>query len=235
MGSKKRLMAITATMENFFSKPLVKQKLGEIEKRILQLEAEGKQIFPSAPERLQAFALTPMESTKVLILGQDPYHGHNQAHGLSFSVKNPVALPPTLKNIFKEMSQDLGCSVPETGDLTPWAKQGVLLLNTILTVEEGLPLSHKDFGWQELVFMYLKELLERKKPLAICLWGQEALKFFSPLMDLIFPEHALFLSSHPSPLAAHRGFLGSKPFSKINTFLKEKNLKEIVWHELEIK
>jgi uracil-DNA glycosylase len=101
-------------------------------------------------------------------------------------------------------------------------------------VEEGLPLSHKDLGWQEVVYLYLKELLEKQKPLAICLWGQEALKFFTPLMKLLCPEHILFISSHPSPLAAHRGFFGSKPFSKINGFLKEKKLKEIAWHKLEI-
>jgi uracil-DNA glycosylase len=221
-------------MENFFSKPSIKERLLEIEKRIEKLEAEGKKILPPANERFQAFELTPIESVTVLILGQDPYHGRNQAHGLSFSVKKTVPLPPSLKNIFKEMSEDLKCTIPQTGDLTSWAKQGVLLLNTILTVEEGLPLSHKDLGWQEVVYLYLKELLEKQKPLAICLWGQEALKFFTPLMKLLCPEHILFISSHPSPLAAHRGFFGSKPFSKINGFLKEKKLKEIAWHKLEI-
>jgi|688.fasta_scaffold401091_2 uracil-DNA glycosylase len=221
-------------MEKFFSKPSIKERLVKIEKRIEKLEAEGKKILPVANERFQAFELTPIESVKVLILGQDPYHGRNQAHGLSFSVKKTVPLPPSLKNIFKEMSEDLDCPIPQTGDLTSWAKQGVLLLNTILTVGEGLPLSHKDLGWQEVVYLYLKELLEKQKPLAICLWGQEALKFFTPLMKLMCPEHILFISSHPSPLAAHRGFLGSKPFSKINAFLKEKKLKEIAWHKLEI-
>ena len=154
-------------MEKFFSKPSIKERLVKIEKRIEKLEAEGKKILPVANERFQAFELTPIESVKVLILGQDPYHGRNQAHGLSFSVKKTVPLPPSLKNIFKEMSEDLDCPIPQTGDLTSWAKQGVLLLNTILTVGEGLPLSHKDLGWQEVVYLYLKELLEKQKPLKL--------------------------------------------------------------------
>jgi uracil-DNA glycosylase len=123
--------------------------------------------------------------------------------------------------------------MPQNGDLTSWAKQGVILLNTILTVEEGCPLSHKDLGWQEIVYTYLEELLKQKKPLAICLWGQQALKFFAPLKEQMSLEHLLLLSSHPSPLAAHRGFFGSRPFSKINAFLKEKETQEIVWHQTE--
>ncbi|MFZ4673836.1 MAG: uracil-DNA glycosylase [Chlamydiia bacterium] len=220
-------------MEVFFSNTKVIERLARIEKRLETLEAQGKKIAPEASMRLRAFTLTPMHEVKVLILGQDPYHGKNQADGLCFSVKKNIPLPPSLKNIFKEMCEDLGCNMPQNGDLTSWAKQGVILLNTILTVEEGCPLSHKDLGWQEIVYTYLEELLKQKKPLAICLWGQQALKFFAPLKEQMSLEHLLLLSSHPSPLAAHRGFFGSRPFSKINAFLKEKETQEIVWHQTE--
>ena len=143
-------------MEVFFSNTKVIERLARIEKRLETLEAQGKKIAPEASMRLRAFTLTPMHEVKVLILGQDPYHGKNQADGLCFSVKKNIPLPPSLKNIFKEMCEDLGCNMPQNGDLTSWAKQGVILLNTILTVEEGCPLSHKDLGWQEIVYTYLE-------------------------------------------------------------------------------
>ena len=185
------------------------------------------------PEPAQVFAAlaVPVRNVKVVILGQDPYHGHGQAHGLSFSVQPGVVLPPSLKNIRKEMICDLGDSVwnPSVGTLTPWTKQGVLLLNSILTVEEGNPKSHQSFGWEELTTRLLGEVVfaHSDDPLVFIGWGRDAQNILAKLK--LGPNHLILSSAHPSPLSAHAGFFGSKPFSKTNTHLIAHGSDPIVW------
>lgn len=183
-------------------------------------------IFPPAKEIYQALHLTSYEATKVVILGQDPYHGVGQAHGLAFSVREGMRFPPSLVNIFKELETDLGCPYPSSGDLTPWAKEGVLLLNTTLTVKEKTPLSHKDKGWETLTDSIIKVLAQKESPLVFILWGANARAKKAYLKDT---PHLIIESAHPSPLSAHRGFFGSKPFSKCNAFLKSVGQEEIDW------
>jgi len=216
-------------METIFKKGPLKELVCDLNGRIALLESAGKKICPAPDERFKAFLLTPIERVKVVILGQDPYHGEGQANGLAFSVSKDCPIPPSLKNIYKELCEDLGLAFPHRGDLSSWASQGVLLLNTILSVEEGKPLSHKDLGWQKIILVYLKELLSTNRPLAICLWGKEAQNFFLPLQKSLSSKQILLCATHPSPLSAHRGFFGSKPFSKINAFLKQEKLDPIVW------
>lgn len=183
-------------------------------------------IFPPAKEIYQALHLTSYEATKVVILGQDPYHGKGQAHGLAFSVREGVRLPPSLINIFKEMESDLGCAYPSSGDLTPWAKEGVLLLNTTLTVKEKTPLSHKDKGWEILTDSIIKVLAQKESPIVFILWGANARAKKTYLKDT---AHFVIESAHPSPLSAHRGFFGSKPFSRCNAFLESVGQEGIDW------
>ena len=185
-----------------------------------------ERIFPPAKEIYQALHLTSYEATKVVILGQDPYHGEGQAHGLAFSVREGMRFPPSLVNIFKELEADLGCPYPNSGDLTPWAKEGVLLLNTTLTVKEKTPLSHKDKGWETLTDSIIKVLAQKESSLVFILWGANARAKKAYLKDT---PHLTIESAHPSPLSAHRGFFGSKPFSKCNAFLKSVGQEEIDW------
>ena len=185
-----------------------------------------ERIFPPAKEIYQALHLTSYEETKVVILGQDPYHGEGQAHGLAFSVREGLRFPPSLVNIFKELEADLGCPYPSSGDLTPWAKEGVLLLNTTLTVKEKTPLSHKDKGWETLTDSIIKVLAQKESPLVFILWGANAR---AKKAYLKVTPHLIIESAHPSPLSAHRGFFGSKPFSKCNAFLKSVGQEEIDW------
>ena len=185
-----------------------------------------ERIFPPAKEIYQALHLTSYEETKVVILGQDPYHGEGQAHGLAFSVREGMRFPPSLVNIFKELEADLGCPYPSSGDLTPWAKEGVLLLNTTLTVKEKTPLSHKDKGWETLTARIITVLAPKESPLVFILWGANARAKKAYLKDT---PHLIIESAHPSPLSAHRGFFGSKPFSKCNAFLKSVGQEEIDW------
>ena len=185
-----------------------------------------ERLFPPAKEIYQALHLTSYEATKVVILGQDPYHGEGQAHGLAFSVREGMRFPPSLVNIFKELEADLGCPYPSSGDLTPWAKEGVLLLNTTLTVKEKTPLSHKDKGWETLTDSIIKVLAQKESPLVFILWGANARAKKAYLKDT---PHLIIESAHPSPLSAHRGFFGSKPFSKCNAFLKSVGQEEIDW------
>lgn len=220
-------------IKKYFHDSYVLEKLEKIEQMVEELEREGKTVYPPLEKRYQAFTRTPQDRVKVVILGQDPYHRAKQANGLCFSTEKTGTLPPSLKNIFSELEADLGLQAPQNGDLSFWADQGVLLLNTILTVEEGAPLSHKHLGWQEITRNYLQQILERKTPLAICLWGKEAEKFFYPLQNLIRKDHLLLKSNHPSPLSANRGFFGSKPFSKINQFLTQNGLSPILWSDRE--
>ena len=163
---------------------------------------------------------------KIVILGQDPYHGPNQAHGLSFSVKPGIQPPPSLRNIYKELHTDIGCSIPNNGYLKKWADQGVLLLNTVLTVRAGEANSHKNKGWEVFTDKIISKLNERKDPIVFILWGNNAI---SKKKLITNPQHYIIQSVHPSPLSATRGFFGSKPFSKTNEFLKSINKQEIDW------
>ena len=183
-------------------------------------------VYPSHKDILRALEITPLEEVKVVILGQDPYHGPGQAHGLCFSVPNGIKMPPSLLNIFKELSTDLNVPRPTTTDLTPWAEQGVLLLNTTLTVLGGNPMSHANLGWEILTDAILQCINEVKNSVVFILWGahaQKKVKFIDQ------NKHFIIKSSHPSPLSAHRGFFDSKPFSKVNKYLGEKNLQPINW------
>lgn len=183
-------------------------------------------IYPDMYDIYNALKYTSYEDVKVVIIGQDPYHEKGQAHGLCFSVKDNVPFPPSLKNIFKELNTDLGVPIPKTGDLTKWAKQGVLLLNTCLTVREHYANSHKGKGWEFLTNKIIEILNKRQEPIIFVLWGNDA-KAKKQLITN--PVHYVLEAAHPSPLSAYNGFFGCKHFSKINEILKKNNMKEIDW------
>ncbi len=185
-------------------------------------------IFPPFNEIFNAYTTNKLSDIKVVILGQDPYHGENQAHGLSFSVKKGVRQPPSLKNIFKELESDLNIPIPDKfmGELTDWSKQGVFLLNAVLTVTKGQPNSHKKKGWEEFTDATIKAISDHQKNVVFVLWGNYA-KNKSVLIDTT--KHLIISSVHPSPFSARNGFFGSKPFSQINAYLKETNQKSINW------
>ncbi len=187
----------------------------------------GKNIYPRGSNIFNAFNLTPLDKVKVVILGQDPYHGPGQAHGLSFSVREGCRFPPSLQNIFKELASDLNVPIPKTGDLTSWAKQGVLLLNTVLTVEEGKAASHRNKGWESFTDKVIRLLSERDDPIVFILWGSFA---HSKIPMIRVPPHAILKSVHPSPLSAYNGFFGSKPFSQANNILRSWGKTEVDWH-----
>lgn len=192
----------------------------------LEKEYQSKTIFPDKQNIFSALNYTPFSETKVVILGQDPYHGDNQAHGLSFSVLPGTKIPPSLVNIFKELADDCKINTPSSGYLVPWAKQGVLLLNTVLTVEKGKAHSHKNKGWENFTNCIIKSLNKKENPIILVLWGKPAQQK-KQLID--HTKHIIIESPHPSPLSAYRGFFGSKPFSKINNSLKETNQPQINW------
>lgn len=189
-------------------------------------EYKAKTIYPKENEVFNAFRYTDFDNVKVVILGQDPYHGPNQAEGLSFSVSNEVLKPPSLQNIFKELESDLGIPFPKKNSLKPWASQGVLLLNAVLTVEEHKPTSHKDKGWETFTDNVIKALNQKKEPVVFILWGAYARNKKSLITN---PNHYIIESAHPSPFSARNGFFDSKPFSKTNEFLKSHNIEEINW------
>jgi uracil-DNA glycosylase len=192
----------------------------------LETEYKTETIYPPLENIFSAFNFTSFEKTNVLLLGQDPYHGKNQAHGLSFSVNENIPLPPSLKNIYKELYSDLNINISKNGNLSNWANQGVLLLNAVLTVREANPNSHKAKGWEKFTDSVIKKLNEREKPLVFLLWGNYARKKVS----LIDPnKHIIIEGVHPSPLSANGGFFGSKPFSKVNEALLKLGYKEIDW------
>ena len=204
-----------------------KEYMRNVKESILNFKESGKIIYPKNNEIFSAINLTEFDKTKVIILGQDPYHGPEQAHGLSFSVKNGIKPPPSLLNIFKEVEFDLSIRVDkENGNLTRWAKQGVLLLNSLLTVEKGKPLSHKEIGWEILTDKIIEVLTQNRKNLVFILWGSHA----RSKKNLISKNENLIIeSAHPSPLSAHRGFIGSKPFSRTNDYLIKNNMNPINW------
>lgn len=188
-------------------------------------EYKTKTVFPPYENIFDALRFTDYNEVKVVILGQDPYHGLGEAHGLSFSVKEGVRKPPSLQNIFKELNNDLGI-IRTASDLTDWAKQGVLLLNSIMTVEQDKPLSHKNKGWENFTDFIIKSLNERKEPVIFLLWGSYAR---SKKEFITNKHHYIIESVHPSPLSANRGFFGSKPFSKINKILTDNKQRKIEW------
>ncbi len=189
-------------------------------------EYRTQAVYPDQYDIYAALHLTPYSDTKVVILGQDPYHGPGQAHGLSFSVKPGVSAPPSLQNIFKELHADVGSSIPNHGHLVHWAKQGVLLLNNVLTVRSNTPNSHKDKGWEVFTDQVISVLNRREQPVVFILWGSQAQK----KRHLISADrHLMIESPHPSPLSAHRGFFGSRPFSRTNRFLQTIGSEEIDW------
>lgn len=192
----------------------------------IKQEYKTKIIYPKQTEVFNAFRYTDYDNVKVVILGQDPYHGPNQAEGLSFSVSNSVLKPPSLQNIFKELETDLGIPFPKNNSLKPWAKEGVLLLNAVLTVQEHTPTSHKDKGWETFTDNVIVKINEKTTPVVFILWGSYARNKKSLITN---PIHYIIESPHPSPFSARTGFFGSKPFSKTNEFLKSKGLKEINW------
>jgi uracil-DNA glycosylase len=193
---------------------------------LIEEAARGKVVYPSGPSIFNAFTHTPISRVKVVILGQDPYHGPGQACGLSFSVPSGVRPPPSLKNIYKELSADLGLPTPATGNLTPWADRGVLLLNSVLTVEEAQAGSHRKRGWEQFTDRVIQILSEREEPVVFILWGAYARGKEGMIRR---PPHAVIESAHPSPLSAHNGFWGSKPFSQANAWLEKWGKQPIDW------
>lgn len=187
-------------------------------------EYEKYTCYPKWENIFNALKCTPFSKIKIVIIGQDPYHGEGEAHGLSFSVQRGIKLPPSLQNIFKEMSSDLGIDSPNCGDLTPWAHEGVLLLNSILSVRKDSPLSHKDLGWQLLTDHIIKLINLKDEPVVFILWGGYAR---SKKKFITNKKHLVIESVHPSPLSAYNGFFDSRPFSRANNFLKENKIKEV--------
>ena len=204
-----------------FRKPYYKELFQKVNE-----EYQTRQIFPPADDIFNAFHLTPLKDVKVVILGQDPYHNVGQAHGLCFSVKKPVPAPPSLVNIYKELQDDLGCTIPDHGYLVKWAQQGVLMLNTVLTVRAHQANSHRGIGWEQFTDAAIRALNEQDRPIVFILWGAPAQKKKVMLNN---PKHLILEAPHPSPLSAYRGFFGSKPFSKTNEFLKANGIAEIDW------
>jgi uracil-DNA glycosylase len=193
---------------------------------LLEQKEAGRRIFPKGSEYFRALDLTPLADVRVVILGQDPYHGEGQAHGLCFSVQPGVRTPPSLVNIYKEMQEDLGIPPARHGFLEHWAKQGVLLLNSVLTVEMGRAASHQGRGWERFTDAVIRAVNEQEKPVVFILWGSYAQKK-AAFVDR--DRHLVLRSAHPSPLSAHNGFLGSRPFSKANAFLEQHGRQPIDW------
>ena len=189
-------------------------------------EYQQRKIFPAPDDIFNAFHFTPLDEVKVVILGQDPYHNDGQAHGLCFSVKPEVEVPPSLVNIYQELHEDCGCEIPNNGYLEKWAKQGVLLLNTVLTVRAHQANSHRGIGWEEFTDAAIRVLNEQDRPMVFLLWGRPAQMKKSMLNN---PKHLILEAPHPSPLSAYRGFFGCRHFSKTNEFLKSHGLEPIDW------
>ena len=215
------------TWNEILAEEMQKDYYQELQAFIQKRRAEVR-VFPEEKNVFNALELTPFESVKVVILGQDPYHGFGQAHGLSFSVQKGIPLPPSLRNIYKELQEDIGGELPSEGELSHWAKQGVLLLNTVLTVEEGNANSHKGMGWERLTNRLIESLNGLKHPVIFILWGKPAQDKEKLITN---PNHVILKAPHPSPLSAYRGFFGSKPFSKVNDILIQQGQTPIRWKE----
>ena len=204
-----------------FRKPYYKQLYQTVMK-----EYNTRKIYPAPDDIFNAFQLTPFHKVKAVILGQDPYHGEGQAHGLCFSVKPDVEIPPSLVNIYQELHDDCGCYIPNNGYLEKWAREGVMLLNTVLTVRAHQANSHRGIGWEEFTDAAIMALNSQDRPIVFILWGGPAQRKASMLHN---PKHLILKAPHPSPLSAYRGFFGSKPFSQTNAFLEEHGLEPIDW------
>ena len=204
-----------------FKKPYYRQLFQFVKK-----EYQERQVFPPADDIFNAFHLTPLKDVKVVIIGQDPYHNEGQAHGLCFSVKPDVEIPPSLVNIYQELHDDLGCYIPNNGYLVKWAEQGVLMLNTVLTVRAHMANSHRQKGWEQFTDAAIEALNKENRPIVFILWGRPAQMKRSMLTN---PNHLILEAPHPSPLSAYRGFFGSRPFSKTNRFLEEHGVQPIDW------
>lgn len=212
--------------DDFLSAQQQQDYYASIERYLANEKQQGKTIYPADADRFSAFKFTPYEKVKVVILGQDPYHGPGQAHGLAFSVQDGVKPPPSLRNIYKELNSDLDLPIATCGELSCWAKQGVLLLNTCLTVEAGKAQSHSKIGWERLTDEVIKLLNQHPKPIVYLLWGAAAQRK-EALIDM--SKHAVLKAPHPSPLSAHRGFLGCRHFSKANEFLLSVGREPVDW------
>ncbi len=218
-------MAITGAWEAVLRPEFGKPYYRELYKKVL-MAYRTETVYPPSGEIFRAFDLTPFEKVKVVILGQDPYHEPGQANGLCFSVRKDVRIPPSLVNIYKEMQDDLGCELPANGDLTAWAEQGVLLLNTVLTVRAHAANSHRGIGWEEFTDAAIRALASEDRPIVFILWGTPARRKKSLLSN---PKHFVIESPHPSPLSAYGGFFGSRPFSRANAYLASQGIEPIDW------
>ncbi len=211
--------------KEFFKEETKKEYFLNLES-FLSKEYQNNKVYPSRENLFNCFRLTSLEDVKVVILGQDPYHQPSQAHGLAFSVQRGVKIPPSLRNIFKEINNDTGAAIPSHGDLTYLAKQGVLLLNTILTVEDSKPLSHQNKGWEIFTDRVIDQVNNSKQPIVFLLWGNNSRNKKELITN---KEHLVLEAPHPSPLSSYHGFFGCKHFSKANEFLIKNNLKPIDW------
>ena len=219
------IVAITGEWEKALHGEFAKPYYRELYKTVLK-EYRTREIYPPSTDIFNAFKFTPLENVKVVIIGQDPYHGTGQANGLCFSVHPGIEIPPSLVNIYKELSSDLGCYIPNNGDLTYWAKQGVMLLNTVLTVRAHQANSHRGIGWEEFTDAAIRVLADQDRPLVFILWGGPARRKKALIHN---PKHLVVESVHPSPLSAYNGFFGSRPFSKTNNYLTSCGIEPIDW------
>lgn len=228
MRSKIYAMHITlpVSWRNILHDEIEKVYFKKLIKNISREYITEEKIFPHFNNIFQAFTLCSFENVKVVILGQDPYHGEGQAHGLAFSVPEGVHIPPSLQNIYKELQNDLSDTIPKSGNLSHWAKQGVLLLNSTLTVQEGKPASHQGFGWEIFTDAVIQKVSDEKDHVVFLLWGNYARQ---KIAYIDTTKHCVLTAPHPSPLSAHRGFFGSRHFSKTNAYLIEHGIKPILW------
>jgi uracil-DNA glycosylase len=211
----------------YLEEELNQSYMKDLKKKLIECQNKNITVYPEKSKVFNAFHLTPFQKIKVVILGQDPYHGPGQAHGLSFSVPHNIKTPPSLMNIFKELGSDLKVEINKTnGNLEHWAKQGVFLLNTTLTVEESKPMSHKDFGWNIFTDKVIEKINNHRNNIVFILWGAHA---HSKTHLIDSSKHLILKSVHPSPLSSHRGFFGSRPFSQTNNYLESKEIDRIIW------
>lgn len=219
-------LSLEQSWEKYLGEEFERPYMADLFAFLKEEKKKGKVVYPSENHILEAFRLTPFDKVKVVILGQDPYHGPGQAHGLCFSVNKNIKIPPSLVNIFKELKDDMNIEIPTHGCLESWAKQGVLLLNTVLTVEDGKAGSHHKKGWEKFTDKVIEVLNKEKEHLVFILWGSPAHKKAAHVDE---NKHLCLKSVHPSPLSVYRGFMGSKPFSQANAYLRKNNLSEIDW------
>ena len=211
----------------YLEEELNQSYMKDLKKKLIECQNKNITVYPEKSKIFNAFHLTPFQKIKVVILGQDPYHGPGQAHGLSFSVPHNIKTPPSLMNIFKELDSDLKVEINKTnGNLEHWAKQGVFLLNTTLTVEKSKPMSHKDFGWNIFTDKVIEKINNHRNNIVFILWGAHA---HSKTHLIDSSKHLILKSVHPSPLSSHRGFFGSRPFSQTNNYLESKEIDRIIW------